>query len=88
MAATQPDKGSTPGAYHTGVIVHRHDSPWRTVKILCDAGDMSADTQALLARLAAFLEARGEILEAYLFGSKVTGSAQPHSDVDVAVYLG
>ncbi len=49
---------------------------------------MTADNHALLAKLAALLEPRGEILEAYLFGSKVTGSAQPHSDVDVAVYLG
>jgi predicted nucleotidyltransferase len=42
---------------------------------------------ALLAKLAAVLEARGEILEAYLFGSTASGRAQAHSDVDVAVYL-
>ncbi len=63
--------------------------PWQTAEFLCDAGSiMTADNRALLAKLAALLEPRGEILEAYLFGSKVTGSAQPHSDVDVAVYLG
>ena len=30
---------------------------------------------------------RGEILEAYLFGSRATGRAHADSDVDVAVYL-
>ncbi len=33
------------------------------------------------------LEPRAEVLEAYLFGSQATGRAQPHSDVDVAVYI-
>jgi hypothetical protein len=33
------------------------------------------------------LERRPEVLEAYLFGSLARGEAQPHSDVDVAVYL-
>lgn len=42
---------------------------------------------ALLTKLRALLEPREEILEAYVFGSTATGSAQPHSDVDVAVYL-
>jgi predicted nucleotidyltransferase len=41
----------------------------------------------MVERLAAELEPRGEILEAYLFGSTATGTAQEHSDVDVAVYL-
>jgi predicted nucleotidyltransferase len=41
----------------------------------------------LSATLRALLDPREEILEAYLFGSAATGSAQPHSDVDVAVYL-
>jgi predicted nucleotidyltransferase len=40
-----------------------------------------------LARLAESLGPREEILEAYLFGSAATGSGQPHSDLDVAVYL-
>jgi hypothetical protein len=44
-------------------------------------------TATLLATLRARLEPRAEILEAYLFGSAATGSAQAHSDVDVAVYL-
>ena len=48
---------------------------------------MTPDDRALPARLAAALEPRGEILEAYLFGSAATGSAQAHSDLDVAVYL-
>ena len=38
-------------------------------------------------KLRAFFEARAEVLEAYLFGSAAAGSAQAHSDVDVAVYL-
>ncbi len=38
-------------------------------------------------RLARALEPRGEILEAYLFGSHATGRAQAHSDIDVAVYI-
>jgi predicted nucleotidyltransferase len=33
------------------------------------------------------LESRGEVLEAYLFGSRATGRAQLHSDIDVAVYV-
>src|SRR5262252_9417635 len=42
---------------------------------------------ALLATLRAALEPREEVLEAYLFGSVALGSAQAHSDVDVAVYV-
>ena len=38
--------------------------------------------------LRAFFEPRREVLEAYLFGSAATGSAQAHSDIDVAVYVG
>ena len=41
----------------------------------------------LVRRLANCLEPRAEVLEAYLFGSTATGSAQAHSDIDVAVYL-
>jgi predicted nucleotidyltransferase len=48
---------------------------------------MSHDA-ALLEKLAAVLELRAEILEAYLFGSTATGRARQHSDIDVAVYLG
>jgi predicted nucleotidyltransferase len=44
--------------------------------------------EALLTRLRASLQARAEVLEAYVFGSTTTGSAGAHSDVDVAVYLG
>lgn len=38
-------------------------------------------------RLTRALERRPEVLEAYLFGSEAQGRAQPHSDVDVAVYV-
>lgn len=38
-------------------------------------------------RLAGALRPRAEVLEAYLFGSRATGRAQPHSDIDVAVYI-
>ena len=41
----------------------------------------------LAERLAELLDPRAEILEAYLFGSHARGQAQPHSDVDVAVYV-
>ena len=41
----------------------------------------------LLTRLASALEARDEVLEAYLFGSRARGRARPRSDVDVAVYI-
>jgi predicted nucleotidyltransferase len=44
-------------------------------------------TSTLLVKLRRFLEPREEVLEAYLFGSAAAGSAQAHSDVDVAVYL-
>ena len=40
-----------------------------------------------LARLTSALKGREEILEAYLFGSHARGQAQPHSDIDVAVYI-
>lgn len=43
--------------------------------------------RGLLARLASVLEGREEVLEAYLFGSHAQGQAQPHSDIDVAVYI-
>jgi predicted nucleotidyltransferase len=42
---------------------------------------------SLPTRLHAALDPRDEILEAYLFGSTACGSAQAHSDVDVAVFL-
>lgn len=48
---------------------------------------MTSDDHVPLARIAECLEPRGEILEAYLFGSKATATAQAHSDLDVAVYL-
>lgn len=48
---------------------------------------MTSDDRDLPARLAQALEPRREILEAYLFGSRATATAQPHSDVDVAVYV-
>ena len=41
----------------------------------------------LLARLRSVLERREEILEAYLFGSQACDRAQPHSDIDIAVYV-
>lgn len=33
------------------------------------------------------LAPRQEVLEAYLFGSRAMGRAQPHSDIDIAVYV-
>jgi len=46
-----------------------------------------ATASDLSAKLRAFFDPRAEVLEAYLFGSTAAGSAQSHSDVDVAVYL-
>jgi predicted nucleotidyltransferase len=48
---------------------------------------VTADDRALRERLAQALEPRGEILEAYLFGSTATGSAQAHSAIAIAIYL-
>ena len=47
----------------------------------------TAITRELLTSLAAAIQPREEILEAYLFGSRATGATHAHSDVDVAVYL-
>ena len=40
-----------------------------------------------MSKLARALSGRVEIWEAYLFGSQARGTAQAHSDVDVAVYI-
>ena len=47
----------------------------------------SLQTGELCARVARALEARPEVLDAYVFGSVARGEAQLHSDIDVAVYL-
>lgn len=49
--------------------------------------DATTPDPHLTERLAALLDPREEILEAYLFGSRARGQAQLHSDVDVAVYV-
>lgn len=41
----------------------------------------------LASRLGEVLKPRAEVLEAYLFGSAAQGRAQPHSDIDVAVFV-
>ena len=41
----------------------------------------------LLGRIADVLDAREEVLEAYVFGSRAHGRARRDSDVDVAVYV-
>ncbi|MEE4273261.1 MAG: nucleotidyltransferase domain-containing protein [Thermoanaerobaculales bacterium] len=43
--------------------------------------------EATLTRLRELLEPRSEIIEAYLFGSTARNQAQPHSDLDVAVFI-
>ena len=45
------------------------------------------DSEELQSKLTEALEARPEILEAYLFGSYARGDATDHSDIDVAVYV-
>lgn len=47
----------------------------------------AARGEALREALRRLLAARPEVLEAYLFGSAARGEEQPHSDVDVAVFL-
>jgi hypothetical protein len=56
---------------------------------MATAHDLSVAEGAagLSRRIAAILAKRDEVLEAYLFGSHATGLAQPHSDIDVAVYV-
>jgi predicted nucleotidyltransferase len=44
-------------------------------------------TRPLVETVRDVLVARGDVLEAYVFGSHARGDARPHSDVDVAVYL-
>ena len=48
---------------------------------------MRASLDETIAVLREALVRRAEILDAYLFGSLARGEAQPHSDVDVAVFL-
>ena len=43
--------------------------------------------ERLVERLATLLAPRGEVLDAYLFGSCARGQAQSHSDIDIAVYV-
>ena len=45
------------------------------------------DGETIKARLCGLLEPRPEILEAYLFGSAARGAEQPHSDLDIAVFI-
>jgi uncharacterized protein len=46
-----------------------------------------ASARDLTPTLSAALQARGEVLEAYLFGSVARREAAAHSDVDVAVFV-
>jgi predicted nucleotidyltransferase len=45
------------------------------------------DLEHLVDRLRRVLEARPEIREAYLFGSRARGDSTPVSDIDIAVYV-
>lgn len=45
---------------------------------------LDSDTESALLHA---LSSREEIREAYLFGSQAAGTGQPHSDVDIAVYV-
>lgn len=50
-------------------------------------GRMPDSANTLVRALAAALASHTEVREAYLFGSHARGLAQPHSDIDVAVYV-
>ena len=45
------------------------------------------DDTELERRLSRALAPRDEVLEAYLFGSRASGRAQAHSDMDIAVFV-
>lgn len=61
---------------------------WRKVHLPTQTADMQMNPCKILEqRIASVLEPRPEVLEAYLFGSHAHGAAQPHSDIDVAVYI-
>ncbi len=47
----------------------------------------AASRDRLAGRLAQLLDSHPEVLEAYIFGSYARGQEQPHSDIDVAVYV-
>ena len=47
----------------------------------------SLEVEALTERIRIALAPRAEVLEAYLFGSRVRGERAGHSDIDVAVYF-
>ncbi len=51
------------------------------------AGGCHVALEVLVDRLRAFCAGQGDIVAAYLFGSQVTGTAGPLSDVDVALLL-
>lgn len=48
---------------------------------------ISHDVSELLPQAGAYLQAREDILFAYLFGSLASGRFGPSSDIDIAVYL-
>jgi predicted nucleotidyltransferase len=47
----------------------------------------ASDRERIVEALSHCVDARPEIQEAYLFGSGARAGTQPHSDVDVAVYV-
>jgi predicted nucleotidyltransferase len=47
---------------------------------------VAEETEKLIGALRERLLGRPEVREAYLFGSHARGQAQPHSDIDVAVF--
>lgn len=49
--------------------------------------ELEAKVKALVRRLRGLLDARQEVLDAYLFGSTARGSVSATADVDVAVYV-
>jgi hypothetical protein len=64
-------------------------SPVRRLARAVKSSPAKTDTRLdeLQERIARAIQRRDEVLEAYLFGSHALGTAQAHSDLDIAVYV-
>lgn len=77
----------TPAAVRPFRVVNSTGSLLLSPTLRDNDGMTREDVTDLVERIRPCLDARSEILEAYVFGSAARGELQPHSDVDVAVYV-